>query len=291
MVKEKLTRKELLKGPDEFLTVSSRVILYVKEHAKPFKVAGYILAGAALVYLGVNYYLNYANRKGQEAYDAAYYEVIKVKEIKADDEALKKSEDLFKKVITEHGLSKASRLAPPQIAHLKFLEKKYDEAIQLYQAFLKEVPENTVYQSLGLLALAASYEGQGDFGKAVEALQRVLSSSEKSFKEQATLHLARVYGLSKQPDKAIETLKEFIEKYKNSLFPGQGSSQRPFLVKHTFPRQAGRLVSSNVYRLFLVKLMWTPSSMGESSPFNRTESLNKPLCPQALLRGGVLVFA
>jgi tetratricopeptide (TPR) repeat protein len=218
MVKEKLSRKELLKGPDEFMTVSGRAILYVKEHAKPFKVAGGILVGAALVYLGVNYYLNYADRKGQEAYDAAYYEVIKVKEIKADGEALKKSEELFKKVISDHGLSKASRLAPPQIAHLKFLEMKYDEAIQLYQAFLKEVPENTVYQSLALLALAASYEGQGDFGKAIDALQKILSSSEKSFKEQATLHLARVYGLSKQPEKAKETLKEFIEKYKNSPF-------------------------------------------------------------------------
>ena len=218
MAKEKVTRKELLKSSDEFLTVSSRVILYVKEHAKPFKIAGGILVGAALVYLGVNYYLNYANRKGQEAYDAAYYEVAKIKEIKADDETVKKSEELFKKVITDHGLSKASRLAPPQIAHLKFLEKKYDEAIQLYQAYLKEVPENTVYHSLALMALAAGYEGQGDFGKAIETLQRILSSSEPSFKEQATLNLARVYGLSKQPDKAKETLKEFIEKYKNSPF-------------------------------------------------------------------------
>jgi len=218
MAKEKVTRKELLKSSDEFLTVSGRAILYVKEHAKPFKVTGYVLVGAALVYLGVNYYMNYANRKGQEAYDAAYYEVVKIKEIKADDEAVKKSEELFKKVITDHGLSKASRLASPQVAHLKFLEKKYDEAIQLYQAYLKEVPENTVYQSLALLALAASYEGQGDFGKAIETLQKILSNSEPSFKEQATLNLARVYGLSKQPDKAKETLKEFIEKYKNSPF-------------------------------------------------------------------------
>ena len=218
MAKEKLTRKELLKGPDEFLTFSGRVILYVKEHARPFKVAGGILVGAALVYLGVNTYLNYANRKGQEAYDAAYYEVIKVKEIKEGDEALKKSEELFSKVITDHRLSKASRLAPLQIAHLKFLEKKYDEAIKLYQGFLKEVPENKVYQSLGLLALAASYEGQGDFDKAVESLKKILSSSEKSFKEQATLNLARVYALSNRPDKAKETLKEFVEKYKNSPF-------------------------------------------------------------------------
>ena len=218
MVKEKLTRKELLNSSDEFLTVSGRAIFYVKEHAKPFKIAGGILIGAALVYLGVNTYFNYANRKGQEAYDAAYYEVIKIKEVKADEEAVKKSEELFQKVISDHGLSKVSRLAPPQVAHLKFLEKKYDEAIRLYQDYLKEVPENTVYQSLGLLALAASYEGQGDFGKAIDALQKILSSAEPSFKEQATLHLARVYGLSKQPDKAKETLKDFIEKYKNSPF-------------------------------------------------------------------------
>ena len=218
MAKEKVSRKELLKGQDEFLTVSGRAILYVKEHAMPFKVAGGFLVGAALVYLGVNYYFDYANRKGQEAYDAAYYEVLKVKEAKADDEALKKSEELFNKVITDHGLSKARRLASLQIAHLKFLEKKYDEAVKLYQAFLKEVPENTVYQSLALLALAAGYEAQGDFEKAVEALRKILSSTEKSFKEQATFNLARVYALSKQPEKAKETLKEFVEKYKNSPF-------------------------------------------------------------------------
>ncbi|MGE5842985.1 MAG: tetratricopeptide repeat protein [Deltaproteobacteria bacterium] len=225
MVKEKLTRKELLKSPDEFLTVSGRAILYVKEHARPFKVTGYILAGAALVYLGVNYYLNYANRKGQEAYSSAYYEVIKLKDVKADAEALSKSEELFKKVMTDHGLSKASRLAPPQIAHLKFLEKNYAEAIRLYQDYLKEVPENTVYHSLALLALAASYEGQGDFGKAVEALRKIILSSEPAFKEQATLNLARVYGLSKQPDKAKETLQEFLEKYKNSPFQSMAKAR------------------------------------------------------------------
>ena len=54
--------------------------------------------------------------------------------------------------------------------------------------------------------------------KAVETLQQILSSSEPSFKEQATLNLARIYGLSNQPDKAKETLKDFIEKYKNSPF-------------------------------------------------------------------------
>jgi tetratricopeptide (TPR) repeat protein len=218
MAKEKLTRKELLKSPDEFLTVSGRAIQYVKEHTLPFRIAGYILVGAALVYLGINYYFGYVNRKGQEAYNAAYDEVTKIKDVKADNEAVKRSEELFKKVMTDDSLSKASRLAPPQLAYLNFLQKKYPEAIQLYQEYLKEVPKNTAYHSLALLALAASYEGEGDFGKSIETLQKILSSPDSSFKDQATLNLARVYGLAKQPEKAKETLKEFIEKYKNSPF-------------------------------------------------------------------------
>ena len=131
---------------------------------------------------------------------------------------MKRSEELFKKVMTDDSLSKASRLAPPQLAYLNFLQKKYPEAIQLYQEYLKEVPKNTAYHSLALLALAASYEGEGDFGKSIETLQKILSSPDSSFKDQATLNLARVYGLAKQPEKAKETLKEFIEKYKNSPF-------------------------------------------------------------------------
>ena len=159
MVKQKVTRKELLKSPDEFLTLSSKAVAFVREHSRPFTYAGMAVIACLVVAFGVYTYLNYVDRKGQDAYNKAYSTLNEnMVGVKADQEALRTSEGLFKKVMDDYALSDVSRLAGPQIAYLKVLDGKYDEAIPLYREFLKGLPEKTPYRSLARLALAACFE-------------------------------------------------------------------------------------------------------------------------------------
>lgn len=216
MAKKKLSRKELLKGTDEFLTVSERVVIFIKEHTRQFQYAGVAVVAVILIYLGINGYLRYINNKGQEAYNTAYYALIKTLNEDADQEDLKKSQELFQKVLDDYGLSKVSRLASPELANLKFREKKYGEAISLYNEYLKGVPEKSPYEALAKLALSACYEEKGEFSAAVDILKEILSETGDFFKEQAMFTLARVYRLSNQPEKSKGTLHEFVEKYKDS---------------------------------------------------------------------------
>ena len=92
---------------------------------------------------------------------------------KEGEEDLKQPLELFEKVKNKYGLSKASRLATPEMAHLKFLDKKYDEAISLYQEFLAEIRGQAPYESMTMLALAACYEEKGEFNEAIETLQQI----------------------------------------------------------------------------------------------------------------------
>lgn len=218
MPREKITRKEFLRGPDEFLSFSARAVLFVRAHSRPFKYVGVLVATALVIYLGVHSYLNYENRKGQTAYNEALNALDEDQLLKGNPEKLRQWEDLFKKVTDQHGLSKVSQLALPELAYLKFHEKKYDEAISLYREYLKEVPPKSPYPSLAKLALAACYEEKGELEKAAEALGQVVAVPEDVFREQAMLTLARVYDLSRQQEKAKELLKEFVTKYKESPF-------------------------------------------------------------------------
>lgn len=213
MAKQKVTRKELLKKPDEFLTLSARAAIFVREHEKPFTYAGIALLAVVVIYLGINTYLNHLNRKGQSAYNAAYYDLMARMNEKGEQKKLEKPEALFQEVMTEYGRSKVSRLAPPQVAFLKFQDKKYDEAIALYLQFVKDVPQASPYRSLADLALAACYEEKGDLQKAIERLKDVISSSGGAFKEQAMFSLARVYTLSNQKEKAKEILQDLVDTY------------------------------------------------------------------------------
>lgn len=217
MVKQKTTRKELLKSPDEFLSLSSKALAFARERSRLFSYAGMVLVVCLLAYLGINTYLNYVDRKGQEAYDKAYA-TVEAMGLKTDREALIKSEEQFRKVMVDYGLSDVSRLAGPQLAYLNFLEGKYDDAIPHYREFLKTLPEKAPYRSLAELALAACYEEKGNYEQAVEMLKSVTSQKEDLFREQAMLGLARVYRLSKQRELAKGVLKEFVDTYKNSPF-------------------------------------------------------------------------
>jgi len=213
---KKTTRKELLKGTDEFLSLSSKAVNFITTHLRELKYAGFVIAILVVAYLGVTTYLRYVNKNGQNAYNTAYQTLTKEMKPDANPDNLRKSEELFNKVTDDYGLSKVARLALPQIAYLKFLDKKYDEAIVLYRKFLDKVSGNTEYELMTNLALAACFEAKGDLKTAMETLIPVVEIPDNSFREPAMLSLARLYRLDNRPEKAREILNEFVEQHADS---------------------------------------------------------------------------
>lgn len=218
MAKKKVTRKQLLKEPDEFLTFSGRAALFIREHSRQFTYLGGAVAAGLIIYLGMTTFKGYMDKKGQTTYNTAYYILAENAGPEKDAEALKESAELFQRVIDKYGMSKVSRLALPELAYLRMAERKYDEAIGLYLEFLDKVPDNSPYQSLARLALAACYEANGELESAIESLSQVVDGPNDFFEEQAMLSLARVYRLDNQKDRSKKILEEFLEKYKSSPF-------------------------------------------------------------------------
>jgi predicted negative regulator of RcsB-dependent stress response len=213
---KKISRKELLKGTDEFLTFSSKAVNFMTTHQRELKYAGVVIAIVVVAYLGVTTYLRYVNKNGQNAYNTAYQTLTKEMKPDANRDNLIKSEELFKKVTDDYGLSKVAQLALPQIAYLKFLDKKYDDAIALYQKFLDKIAGNTEYELMTNLALAACFEAKGDLKRAMEILVPIINIPDSSFSEPAMLSLARLYRLDNKPEKAREVLNKFVEQHVDS---------------------------------------------------------------------------
>ena len=55
MTKKRVTRKQLLKEPDEFITYSNRMIKFGVEYKQQLMIAAGIFCAAVLVYVGVQY--------------------------------------------------------------------------------------------------------------------------------------------------------------------------------------------------------------------------------------------
>ncbi len=217
MAKTKVSRKTLLKKPDEFITLSTKAVTLVKEHQQQFRILGIILVCLLIIAFGLYTYMKYINKKGQETYSTAYNFISKNMGLETNKDNLKESEELFDRVIDKYGLSKAARLAIPELAYLDFLQKRYDDAIHRYQEFLNKVSDDP-YQSLAMMALAVCYEEKGDFEKAIRTLEQIRSGPDDFFKEQAMLIMARIYRQMNKQESSNEILEEFIEKFKNSPF-------------------------------------------------------------------------
>jgi tetratricopeptide (TPR) repeat protein len=220
MAKKKISRKELLKGPDEFLTLSSRVVEYFNTHTHQLQYAVVALLVIGVVYLSIHFWKGIVNEKGQDAYNAAAKSMLtNVMKPDASPEDLKKTGELFSEVINDHGMSKVFRVALSQAAYVKFLEKDYDEAINTYKKFLDRAAGNIQDESLARLGLAACYEAKGDFKSGIDTLNPLSKDqSDCPFNEMALWNLSRLYRLDNNPQKSEETLKQFVEKYKTSPF-------------------------------------------------------------------------
>ena len=227
MAKKKTSRKELLKGPDEFLTFSARAAEFVRTHQQQLRYLGYAVLALVVAYFALQLWMGHVNKMGQMAYNAAE-EDMRAWIIKSDPdpEAMKKSGELFSAVIENHGMSNAAPLASALAAHVKFREKDYSQAITLYKNFLEEFSGDSQYETLGRLALASCYEASGDLKTALETLAPMVGEAVNSpFRETAMWHLARLYRLNNQPEKEAEILKAFVETYTDSPFLGMAKSR------------------------------------------------------------------
>lgn len=217
MAKTKITRKDLLKKPDEFITISTKVVTFVTGHTRQFKIAGMVLIGIIIIGIGIGIYVKYIDKKAQATYNMAYYAISKNLDPEKDKEEFEESKKLFTEVIESYGISKVASLALPEIAFIDFLQKNYDDAIAGYSKFLDQSTDES-YKSLARIALAVCYEEKGDYEKAISILEILISGPDDFFKEQAMLNQARIYRLSNKQEKSNEILREFVDKFKTSPF-------------------------------------------------------------------------
>jgi predicted negative regulator of RcsB-dependent stress response len=216
MAKKKITRKELLKKDDEFISFSNRVSQYVLTHAKSIKYLGYSLVIITIVVVGIGLYYRNLNKKALAAYNVAYNALIGDSSPETSEKKLQKSIQEFDKLIKDYGWTKMATLAIPQLAYLKFDQGKFDEAISLYQTYLAKEKSDTIYRSMARFGLAAAYEGKGDHQSAIRTLSQIVDGQDSFLKEEAFFSLGRLYELSGQSGKSKEVFRDFVDQFKDS---------------------------------------------------------------------------
>jgi len=216
MAKKRITRKELLKKDDEFISLSNRVAQYVSAHAKQIQYIIVIIMILVVIVIGISLYFRHLNKKALAAYNLTYKTLVSDLSPETAQHNIKRSITELDKLIKEYGWTKMATLAIPQLAYLKFGEGKYDEAISLYQTYLKRDKSSSIYPSMAHFGLAAAYEAKGEYQSAISHLKKIVDDENNFLKEEAMFSLGRVYALSGQQEMSREIFKDFVNQFKES---------------------------------------------------------------------------
>lgn len=216
--KKRITRKELLKEPDEFYTHSSRLFRYILEHKMQFV---YGLAGVfalAIIISGVQYFSNRSENMAFALLDQGFakYQVIVQK--KKAKEARKEVETDFLNILDKYSGKDGGKIARLIYANICYKAGDFDKAIELYARSLKDFEGKPFIKTLALKGLGYSHEGKEDYQTAATYFDKVASAPDSKQKDEALFHLGLIYAEIGDHPKSKEMFDKIIADHPDSIY-------------------------------------------------------------------------
>jgi tetratricopeptide (TPR) repeat protein len=205
--KKSISRKELLKKPDEFITTSNKIANWVTVHSRAVIWVGLAVVLAAGGFFSYRAYTAHQEKQGREAYFAAM-------EVPDTTKKIKKLAD----VATDYPRTQGAQKAWVSLGNLYYHQKDFTRALNAYRSALTRGNLPPEFQSLIQESLAYVLEEKGDLKEAADTFSQILKGSDPLLKENAHLNLARVYIKLGKTKEARNTYQDFLKSFPESIY-------------------------------------------------------------------------
>ena len=216
--KIKISRKQLLNEPDEFITFSSKLLKFIIDHKSQITIAVSVIFCFMLAFSGWRYFSNKAEDKASISLDRniTRYESVKMKE-GADKAYLEVEKDfqlLLKKYSGKHG----GKLARVVFANICYNTGKPDEAITLYKKSLRDFDDKQFIKNMILNNLGYAYEKKGDYASAIQYFEITAQGTQPDLKNEAWYNLGRLYSQEGDKEKSSKAYSKIVSDFTNSIY-------------------------------------------------------------------------
>lgn len=219
MAKKRITRKELVKEPDEFITLTGQMIRWARDNTRPLT---YGVCAFIAVILLVSAYRFYSTQREQAAATllsqtrAAYQAAEKAD--KDPVKALAVAKPDFERLVSEYGHWSAGRLGRLLYAHAALAGHAPDEAIALYKEALHDFENDPALANSILNGLASAYAEKGDTATAIAQLERIVAGSGTVLKDVALFQLGSLYRSAGETEKSQKAYIRLSTDFPDSIY-------------------------------------------------------------------------
>ncbi|MFZ0240616.1 MAG: tetratricopeptide repeat protein [Desulfobacterales bacterium] len=218
-IKKKVSRKKLLKEPDEFLTHSARLFQFVVTHKYQMLAA---LGGVILLVLSFsawNYHLRQKTNASLSQLQKSWnrYDTLRNQKDKGPLPAYQEVQADFERLIADSGDTPGGKMARVIYADICYDAGETDKAIALYQGALEDFPQ-PFYRNQILNGLGYAYEVKHEPQKALEYFDKIATGDDPVLKAGALFNMGRLYAVEGQEEKSRQAYRKIVADSPQSLY-------------------------------------------------------------------------
>ncbi len=212
------SRKRALSQPDEFVTVSSKILKFVAEHKVMFSsVLGTILVFGIII-AGICFFSSQAESKAFAMLDAADMKYKTSLKDTGAAEALKEVNEDFRHILDKYSGRQAGKLTGVIFANRCFDAGDFDRSITLYKKALEDFENRAAIKNLVLNGLGYAYEAKNEYETAAGYFEMIAAASNPVMKTDAFFNLGRLYDMAGDMDKSRGAYEKIITGYPESIY-------------------------------------------------------------------------
>lgn len=215
---KRVTRKQLLKEPDEFMTTTGRIIQWGQQYARQLAIAGGIIAILLVVVTTYRYYDNWVENKAFLLLDEAVRKYETKKTSSDIMQAYQSTKEDFDNIVRKYDNTDGGQMAMFVFAGISNDAGDADRAIELYETGLKYFKSEPAYQNFILSGLGYAYEKNEDVSKAVSYFQQIADGSDPTVKDLALFNLGRLYQQMGDTEKSKAAYTRLTTDYTESIY-------------------------------------------------------------------------
>lgn len=214
----KKTRKELLKEPDEFITLSSRLLGFIATYQKTL---AYACVGALAVAAAFSGYVAYAGWQESKAAAELSQALAKYERLRAGGPPEKAVQDVaadFRRILSDYGSRTNGNIARVLFANLCYDAGDFKQAVELYRTSLARFADDPVMHFQLMRSMGYAHEGLKDYAGAVSYFEQALSTGQKNLQDDVLFHLGDLYARLGDPQKSSAAFNRLLTEHQDSIY-------------------------------------------------------------------------
>lgn len=216
--KKRMTRKQLLKEPDEFITFSGKLIQFGMRYKTQLTYVAAILVGLIVVVSGYRFFSIRSENNAETLLNQAVAKYQTALNGQDSEKAYQTVSEDFQLILNKYGSKNSGKIARVIFANICFDAGDYAKAIELYRQSLEDFKKHAFMINLIRNDLGYAHEQLNDIPMAVSYFEKIAENQEPILRDDALFNLGVLYENSGDHQKSADAFQRIITEHPDSMY-------------------------------------------------------------------------